>query len=160
MLSDSSAAQSPSTAGSCSLQPVISPFPKSEFKQGKSKSGVDAETAGLRKAALPQVPDLAQVLRAFDKPDDGLVYQNGSIMNVPVAEPGNLIKPLHRLCLLDLAKKKNLLRFGIETMQFACACLNDRRNGTLHFGINSVEGSGGSQGAHCWYCFDERQNYR
>ena len=37
----------------------------------------------------------------------------------------------------DLSTPNGLFQFAYQTLQFACACLNDRSNGTIHFGVES-----------------------
>ena len=82
-----------------------------------------------------------QTLRKFDADvDTTFKYKKGA--KLPCLESrtgGNLLLPVHRFLQLDLGDDNNFLEFARECMQFICACINDRANGTVHFGIGSAE---------------------
>ena len=45
--------------------------------------------------------------------------------------------PRHLFIHKDMSTSEGRFNFANQTLQFACACLNDRTNGTIHFGIAS-----------------------
>ncbi|KAL5016352.1 hypothetical protein ScPMuIL_005941 [Solemya velum] len=75
--------------------------------------------------------------RKFDtssKPSDK--YKFGSLMPETETRPHDFIRPLHRYCLPVESNEDELLNtIAIETVKFASACMNERSNATIHFGI-------------------------
>ncbi|XP_067667272.1 sterile alpha motif domain-containing protein 9-like [Haliotis asinina] len=63
-------------------------------------------------------------------------YKKGKILENLQTRPGNMIDPTHHCITLDgLDEDSALETIGWETMKFASACMNDRTNGTIHFGV-------------------------
>ena len=80
-----------------------------------------------------------QTLRPFDSEFIGGYYNEGWVL--PCWETGSkdLITPVHEFKLLRQFVKSSdedtVKKFLYETMRFACGCLNERTNGTIHFGV-------------------------
>ena len=45
--------------------------------------------------------------------------------------------PRHLFVRKDMSTSEGRFNFAYKTLQFVCACLNDRTNGTIHFGVAS-----------------------
>ena len=82
-----------------------------------------------------------ETFRIFDKAVDiSFKYNVNAILPQPQTRPDDLINPVHNYVdMSSVALEEQLFRFGCESVRFANACLNERTNGTLHFGI-STEG--------------------
>ena len=80
-----------------------------------------------------------QTLRPFDSEFKGGYYNEGWVL--PSWETGSkdLITPLHEFKLLRQFDKSSdedtIKKFLYETIRFACGCLNERTNGTIHYGV-------------------------
>lgn len=79
-----------------------------------------------------------QTLRPFDSEFKRGYYNEGWVL--PSWETGSkdLITPVHEFKLLRQFKSSDedtVKKFLHETMRFACGCLNERTNGTIHFGV-------------------------
>ena len=81
-----------------------------------------------------------QTLRPFgDSEFEGRYYNEGWVL--PAWESGSkdLISPVHEFKLLRRFDKSSdedtIKKFLNETVRFGCACLNERTNGTIHFGV-------------------------
>ena len=96
----------------------------------------DATKPSVRSSRPNQTP------RPFNSEFEGKYYNEGRVL--PAWETGSkdLITPVHEFKLLrrvgnnadDMMKK-----FVYETLRFACGCLNERTNGTIHFGVADEE---------------------
>ena len=67
-----------------------------------------------------------------------LQYLEGSVFDCRESgDEGNLLTPAHEFKLFTEAVKTGafIQKFAKEVLKFACACLNSRKNGTIHFGI-------------------------
>ncbi|XP_029912959.1 sterile alpha motif domain-containing protein 9-like [Myripristis murdjan] len=84
-------------------------------------------------AALPSCD-----YRKFDEPEQDCKYVKHHVLP---AETGveNMIVPCHEYKSLEIAHKLDSKRLqtkvASEVLRFACACMNMRSNGTIHFGI-------------------------
>ncbi|XP_052235125.1 uncharacterized protein LOC127847336 isoform X3 [Dreissena polymorpha] len=70
-----------------------------------------------------------QQLREFDQPSNNLAYYQGAIVK---PQTGNLLVPVHEFRTLIAPNKHWIAK---ETLRFLAACMNSRKNGTMHFGI-------------------------
>lgn len=96
----------------------------------------------LRKAPPEVVPSEKQFVsrsrkletsRAFDtQPQTTDVYEKGLVLPEEQSRPGNLLDPIHKYCIINANNSKEL---ATEATRFAAACLNERVNGTIHFGV-------------------------
>ena len=81
---------------------------------------------------------ISEVLRKFDQEVPvSFKYEQGTIASNLGKISKDLIRPIHNFVHIDFQSKHklHLLDFGDKTIKFVCACLNDRTNGTIHFGI-------------------------
>ena len=66
-------------------------------------------------------------------------YKEGSVLNCWETGPKDMISPVHEFKLLRLgancSEDEGINKFVYETLRFACGCLNERTNGTIHFGV-------------------------
>ena len=83
--------------------------------------------------------------RPFNNDFEGKYYMEGWVL--PCWETGSkdLVTPAHELKLLRRSSNDSdegtFKKFLFETLRFACGCLNERTNGTIHFGVaDEVEG--------------------
>ena len=80
----------------------------------------------------------SEILRSFDQDISvSFKYEQGTIANIFGKSSHDLLRPIHNFVHIDFQSKHklNLFDFGDKTIKFICACLNDRTNGTVHFGI-------------------------
>lgn len=86
---------------------------------------------------LPQ-PVTTATFRPFDKQVEGFKYFKSHVLP-PETGVDDLITPCHEYKSLVNAVKLDRVRlqakFAYEVLRFACACMNMRTNGTIHFGI-------------------------
>ena len=91
----------------------------------------------------PQSSRQVQTLRPFgDEVSSNFFYQKGFVLNAWETGPKDLMDPVHefKLCHKGKLDESNLLdKFLFETLRFACGCLNERTNGTIHFGVADEE---------------------
>ena len=84
-----------------------------------------------------------ETYREFDarpKPHD--VYEKGFFLPDEQSRPNSLLQPIHRYYM-----NENVQDFATQTIRFAAACMNDRANGTIHFGVTThFESSSDCQG--------------
>ena len=91
----------------------------------------------------PDVPH--QTPRPFASEFESKYYNEGYILPFWESGPKDLIKPAHEFKLLRTgshsSENDSIDKFVYETLKFACGCLNERTNGTIHFGVaDEVEG--------------------
>ncbi|XP_040917722.1 sterile alpha motif domain-containing protein 9-like [Toxotes jaculatrix] len=76
--------------------------------------------------------------RKFDQPEKDCRYVRHNVLP-PETGIENLINPCHEYKSLETAHKLDSKRLqtkvASEVLRFACACMNMRANGTIHFGI-------------------------
>lgn len=78
-----------------------------------------------------------EIFRTFDTPARATdAYRKHAVFRTSSLFISNLIEPLH--CFRHTADHdpSSLKWIAKETVRFACACLSDRTNGTIHFGIS------------------------
>nr|XP_020472142.1 sterile alpha motif domain-containing protein 9-like [Monopterus albus] len=87
--------------------------------------------------------------RKFDEDEKNCRYVKHNVLP-PETGIENMIIPCHEYKSLEEAHKLDLkrlkLKVGIEVLRFACACMNMRTNGTIHFGIMDKMGSNHKHG--------------
>ena len=96
----------------------------------------DATKLSVRSSRPNQTP------RPFDSEFEGKYYNEGWVL--PAWESGSkdLITPVHEFKLLRKVGNNSddmIKKFLYETLRFACGCLNERTNGTIHFGVADEE---------------------
>lgn len=66
-------------------------------------------------------------------------YKEGSVLNCWETGPKDMISPVHEFKLFRIGvncnEAESIKKFVYETSRFACGCLNERTNGTIHFGV-------------------------
>ena len=80
----------------------------------------------------------SEVLRPFLTSNKNFKYKYGAQLScIETRTGGNLLLPVHRFVALDdfFVSRTATALFAKETIQYVCACMNDRSNGTIHFGI-------------------------
>ena len=98
----------------------------------------------LQPSLTHDVPPL-QKPRPFSSESDGQHYNKGFILDCWETGAKDLIKPAHEFKLfrtgVNNPEDNSIKKFAFETLRFACGCLNERTNGTIHFGVaDEVEG--------------------
>ncbi|XP_076444627.1 sterile alpha motif domain-containing protein 9-like [Babylonia areolata] len=103
----------------------------------------------LCKQPSPSVPDSTppisprklETYRAFDtQPKRSDVYEKGHVLpNESLRPGGNLLEPLHKYRIISTCDPAALAK---ETVTFAAACMNERVNGTIHFGVRGRQDCG------------------
>ena len=80
-----------------------------------------------------------QTPRPFSSEFAGKYYNKGFMLDSWETGPKNLIKPAREFKLLRIGVNNTeddcIKKFVYETLRFACGCLNERTNGTIHFGV-------------------------
>ena len=80
----------------------------------------------------PQTP------RPFNSEFEKGYYIEGFVLNCWETGPKDMITPVHEFKLFRQSVNSgddNVKKFIYETLRFACGCLNERTNGTIHFGV-------------------------
>ena len=84
-------------------------------------------------------PPKLQNPKTFNSEVANTTYTRGFILNCLETGVKDLITPVHELKLfrkaVELGEEESIKKFVHETLKFACACLNERTNGTIHFGV-------------------------
>ena len=66
-------------------------------------------------------------------------YKEGSILNCWETGPKDMISAVHEFKIFRIgancSEDESIKKFVYETLRFACGCLNERTNGTIHFGV-------------------------
>lgn len=66
-------------------------------------------------------------------------YRERSVLNCWETGPKDMITPVHEFKLfrvgVNSGEDDSMKKFVYETLRFACGCLNERTNGTIHFGV-------------------------
>lgn len=96
-----------------------------------------------KKCIQQSEPITTAIFRPFDKQVEGFKYLKNQVLP-PETGVDDLITPCHEYKSLLIAANLDRVRlqakFAFEVLRFACACLNMRTNGTIHFGVmDSVE---------------------
>ena len=107
-----------------------------ELDDDKAESGaVDCNPVGVSGAGSLKC---SEICRTFDR-DVTLTdkYTHHDILSCSEGQPQDLLQPIHRFVQTDLSTGEGTFILASETVRFVCACLNDRTNGTLHFGVAS-----------------------
>ncbi len=77
--------------------------------------------------------------RAFNDEVETKYYSEGFVLNCWETGPKDMITPVHEFKIFRVGVKSgvddNIKKFAFETLRFACGCLNERTNGTIHFGV-------------------------
>lgn len=76
-------------------------------------------------------------------------YSKGAFFQVTEKRPGNQLSPVHKYVSLNsVERKKEAHEFAMDVIRFGSACMNEKTNGTIHFGISTLE-NGKSQISGC-----------
>ena len=96
------------------------------------------DTSQLGPVSSAATKQCSEVCRTFDR-DVRLTdkYTHHDILSCSEGQPHDLLQPIHRFVDIDLSTNEGTFTLASETIRFVCACLNDRTNGTLHFGVSS-----------------------
>lgn len=76
-----------------------------------------------------------EILRTFEKPAGKKKYQK----NIVRPPAGNLIIPQHAFVHFPSGQEYNTHFIVKEVVRFTAACINGRKNGTIHFGIETLQ---------------------
>nr|KAG5704844.1 hypothetical protein BaRGS_001315 [Batillaria attramentaria] len=80
-------------------------------------------------------PKKLETYRPFDtRPRSTDVYEKGCVLQEEQSRPGYLLQPIHKYHVIG---GDEVSKLATETMRFAAACMNERVNGTIHFGVKS-----------------------
>ena len=86
-----------------------------------------------------QVTPCYQTPRPFNDEFVGKCYSEGFILNCWETGTKDMITPIHEFKIfrigVNFGEDESVKKFVQETLRFACACLNERTNGTIHFGV-------------------------
>ena len=110
-------------------------------KYVKAEQSIAANVSAAITAAAGQDSadeTLQEQLRPFDShPSMTFKYKYSSTVHVYETRPEDLTAAIHKFIDIQKVTKGNeaIPTICRETVLFACACLNDHTNGTIHFGI-------------------------
>ncbi|KAJ7363541.1 sterile alpha motif [Desmophyllum pertusum] len=80
-----------------------------------------------------------QTPRPFNNEFVGKCYSEGFILNCWETGSKDMITPVHEFKIFRIGdnsgEDESVNKFVYETLRFACGCLNERTNGTIHFGV-------------------------
>ena len=114
--------------------------PSVHFNSLMADAAESGKTVNIPLALEPTKPSVHsalsyQTLRPFGREFEGGYYIKGWVL--PCWETGSkdLITPVHEFKLHRQFGKDNVKKFLYETFRFACGCLNQRTNGTIHYGV-------------------------
>ncbi len=90
---------------------------------------------------------LSETFRKFDtRPDIRFMYKRGSLFPQSDSRPGDLLQPLRRFVDICLdGSDESQLTLARESVAFICACMNERSNGTIYFGVSKAGQIQGTQ---------------
>ena len=81
----------------------------------------------------PKTRRKLETFREFDtRPKATDVYEKGHVLAEEQSRPGYLLEPIHKY---RMVPARELGTLATEAIQFAAACMNERVNGTIHFGV-------------------------
>uniref|UniRef100_A0A8C1UBA4 SAM domain-containing protein n=2 Tax=Cyprinus carpio TaxID=7962 RepID=A0A8C1UBA4_CYPCA len=119
-------------------------------KKGENREEAKHEVVSSSDVTSPEHPLLSSDLtetsvslpqskyRKFNDNDEHFSYIKHAILP-PETGIDNLVTPCHEYKSLEnackLEPRKLKIKFASEVIQFACACMNMRANGTIHFGV-------------------------
>ena len=118
--------------------------PSRYFKSLMATVDESSKTANIPPLTDPTKPSIHsalcnQTLRPFDTEFKGRYYNEGWVLPSWETGPKDLITPVHEFKLLrrfgESSEEDTIKKFLYETMRFACGCLNERTNGTIHYGV-------------------------
>ncbi|PVD27994.1 hypothetical protein C0Q70_10571 [Pomacea canaliculata] len=90
-------------------------------------------------------PKKLETYRKFDtRPGLKDVYEKGYVLPEEQSRPGQLLQVIHKYHMVKNLETKLLAE---ETVKFAAACMNERVNGTIHFGVMSKYNGGNTSHA-------------
>ncbi|VDI58874.1 Hypothetical predicted protein [Mytilus galloprovincialis] len=81
-----------------------------------------------------------ETFRKFDK-ETSTGYRKNAILQSSMTRPGNPLEPVHYFSSIYSVEENMYYKISLECVKFAAACMNERTNGTIHFGLQSY-GSG------------------
>lgn len=84
-------------------------------------------------------PNSVETLRPFDSPCGNLKYKKYYVRS----QTGNLLVPKHEFRQISFTKFHSRFHIAKEVVRFAAACINGKRNGTIHFGIKPQSNGSG-----------------
>ncbi|XP_053382578.1 sterile alpha motif domain-containing protein 9-like [Mercenaria mercenaria] len=98
------------------------------------KSGLMQIQRKIRKQNVAVETDRLEILRPFDSPFGRTSYKQCQVR----PHQGNLLIPAHEFRPLPSRKKFKKHFVVKEVIRFTAACINGRKNGTIHFGIEPL----------------------
>lgn len=115
----------------------------SQFRSLKNRTGDLVKVTLNPPESRDQRPTCDQLLhqtpRPFDVEHEVKPYIQGRILSCWETGTKDMITPIHECKIFRTDVNPNIdemvKKFGYETLRFACACLNERTNGTIHFGV-------------------------
>ena len=87
------------------------------------------------------------------------LYIEDEVLSYTEGKQDQLTETSHLFVDEDLSTPNGLYEFAYQTLQFACACLNDRTNGTIHIGVASQRTGAPRHGAVIGTRLTNRDNY-
>ncbi len=113
----------------------------SEKSISKTHSAIEMDT-NTEKTLSETHSAMSEIFRPFDHCVDlNFKYNKHSIFPHTDKRPGDLLQPVRHYVEIDLnstKKTSNALYFATELLAFVCACLNNRSNGTIFFGVRKT----------------------
>ncbi|XP_078375115.1 sterile alpha motif domain-containing protein 9-like [Oculina patagonica] len=98
-----------------------------------SSKAVSTSSQSDDKPHYPQTP------RPFNSEYGKKYYNEGFVLDCWETGPKDMITPVHEFKIfrvgVNSGEGDSVKKFVYETLRFACGCLNERTNGTIHFGV-------------------------
>ena len=122
--------------------------PKQDLKWSKHFNTLTCTNSDLFKEDLtpaqsrdqnPLTRDIPQTPRPFNTECGNQYYTQGFVLDCWESGPKDMIRPVHECKIfrtgVGSSEGHMVNKYVYETLRFACACLNERTNGTIHFGV-------------------------
>ncbi|XP_053382155.1 uncharacterized protein LOC123540082 isoform X2 [Mercenaria mercenaria] len=123
------------------LEEIFSP----KMKEANIKFGYGIRTAlseiqkNIKRHMIRSSLEKNNILRKFDTPPETTVYTRCTVR----PPSGNLLAPVHEFVLPRSKGRMTCTFMGKEVVRFATACINGKKNDTIHFGIKYVGNGNG-----------------
>lgn len=107
-----------------------------KFEEQKANQNESRVLQLEEKSCVKNVKDIYP--RKFDSghPKPSTQYKIGRRIREANTRPSNMLTPIEHYVGIDLTEATGLVLFARTLVQFVCACLNERTNGRLYFGVD------------------------
>ena len=121
-------------------------FKTLKMSTSNSSKAVSTSSQSDEKPSLTRdTPTYPQTPRPFNSEFGRKCYNEGFVLDCWETGPKDMIIPVHEFKIFRVGVNSeegdSVKKFVYETLRFACGCLNERTNGTIHFGVADEVGT-------------------